>query len=69
MKALILILGLMPIVSNASSACSIVDNEDLSAVIEAAAEVKAMVGNDSEYLKIERKFSPKAQKEITSQET
>lgn len=66
MKALILILGLMPMVSNASSACSIVDNEDLSAVIEAAAEVKAMVSSDSDYLKIGRKFSPKAQKEINS---
>ncbi len=66
MKALILLLGLMPMVSNASSACSIVENEDLSAVIEAAAEVKAMVESDSDYLKIGRKFSPKAQKEINS---
>lgn len=56
----------MPMVSSASSVCSIVDNEDLSAVIEAAAEVKAMVESDSDYLKIERKFSPKVQKEINA---
>lgn len=66
MKALIVMLSLMPMVSSASSVCSIVDNEDLSAVIEAAAEVKAMVESDSDYLKIGRKFSSKAQKEINA---
>lgn len=66
MKALILILGLMPMVSSASSICSIVDNEDLSALIEAAAEVKAMVEKDDDYLKIGDKFSSKAQKGINS---
>lgn len=66
MKALILLLSLMPMASSASSVCSIVDNEDLSAVIEAAAEVKAMVESDRDYLKIERKFSPKVQKEINA---
>ena len=66
MKALILMLSLMPMVSSASSDCSIVDNEALKSVIETAVEVKAMVENDDDYLKFGDTFSSKVQKEINS---
>ncbi len=66
MKAVILILSLILVASNKSNACNVVDNEDLNAVIEAAAEVKAMVENDEDYLKIGNKFSSKAQKGINA---
>ena len=56
----------MPMVSSASSDCSIVDNEALKSVIETAVEVKAMVENDDDYLKFGDTFSSKVQKEINS---
>ena len=63
MKALILILSLILVAQQNAKACSIVDNEELNDVIEAAAEVKAMVESDEDYLEIGKKYSSKAQKE------
>jgi hypothetical protein len=66
MKTLTLIISLMLAVSNNSNACEIAGNEVLSSIIEAAAEVKAMVENDNDYLKIGNKFSSKSQEGINA---
>lgn len=48
----------------ASSYCSVVNNEKIDAIIEAAAELKSIVEDDAEFEKIGEKYSPKLQRDL-----